>query len=794
MKLRAGMLKRASGEILEENMSKTSAIPDLDARIAELGRGFGFAGFEARPADGVIRRGEAVSRVEPRVMDLLVCLAAARGEVVSRDELIRVVWRGVPMTDEVISRCAYQLRKALGEQGHALVRTVPKRGYQLTGEVRWPGSEARTEPRATPSTVSPAAAPAVRRRPAPWALGMGIVGIALAIFLTWLFVARDADRSGSTAVSAVPRVLAVLPLLAADGSQESRATGQDVTDELSAALARIEGLRLIGRDSSLAISQSDEDARTRAGQLKVDAIVDGTVRQRGEQLEFQLRLVDTGSARVLWSGEFIAARDDVSGLLVRVVSALSPALSATGTVPPLAQSSNPLAHRLYVLGRRYFHRRTAGSLQQAAEYFRQATEADPGFALAWSGLADTEMLRIRWAATPPVEAITRAEPAAEQALKLAPDLAEAHASLGLVRLEQSRHEDAARLLREASALNPNYVMAHMWLGRALFLSGDVAAAEAAYQQAAELEPESAIVQQNLAMVLTQMGRHSEARESYERALERDPNTASLWWATAYNEWQAGALAAAVRAFRRAFELGLDRADAYGQMACLLVDLEDADSAARWQQQGERMNPEDRWVLAGRRNLLTYRRQFDALVRDGAERFRKNPEDARVLLMTGGDELLRGDPKAARARFEKLDLESDPVRSLLFDVDDAERGYSSALNLAQAYLLTGARDEGLALIDEVENRLAEVRRSGRRAACFDYVAAAAQALRGESAAALSSLRAAIEAGCRERWWMRMDPKFSSLHDEPQWQQIIATNAAAVERERSKVASLLAPPQS
>jgi serine/threonine-protein kinase len=724
-------------------------------------------------------------------MDLLVCLAAARGEVVSRDELIRVVWRGVPMTDEVISRCAYQLRKALGEQGHALVRTVPKRGYQLTGEVRWPDSEGRSEPRPTPATETPAAAP-MRRRPAPWALGLGIAGVALAIFLTWTFVTRDADHDAATAPPPVPRVLAVLPLLPADGSQESRATGQDVTDELSAALARIEGLRLIGRDSALAISASDKDARARAGQLKVDAIVDGTVRQRDEQLEFQLRLVDTASARVLWSGEFIAARDDVSGLLVRVVSGLAPVLSTSGSIPPLAQSTSPLAYKLYTQGRRYWHRRTAGSLRQAADYFRQATEADPQFALAWSGLADAEMLLIRWGATPAADAIARADPAAKRALELAPQLAEAHASLGLVRLEQNNYDEAARLLREASALNPNYVMAHMWLGRALFLAGDVAAAEAAYQQAAELEPESAIVQQNLAMVLTQMGRNAEARARYQVALEHDPNTASLWWATAYNEWQAGALAAAVRGFRRAFELGLDRPDAYGQMTCLLLDLEDADAAARWQQQGEQIDSGDRWVLAGRRNLLTYRRQFDELVRDGIERYRKNPEDARVLLMTAGDELLRGDAKAARARFEQLDLRSDSVRAMLFDADDAERGYSSALNLAQAYLLTDARNEGLAMIDQVESRLAEVRRAGRRAACFDYVAAAAQALRGESAAALNSLRTAIEAGCRERWWMRMDPKFNSLHDEPQWQQIIAANTAAVQRERSEVASLLAPP--
>lgn len=777
----------------DENMSKTSVIPDFDARIAGLGRGFAFADFDVRPADGVIRRGEAVIRVEPRVMDLLVCLAAARGEVVSRDELIRVVWRGVPMTDEVISRCAYQLRKALGGQGHALVRTVPKRGYQLTGEVRRPAVDGLAEPGSNASAGTTIGAPDARHRPAPWALALGLAGIVLAIILTWILIARDAQRESLAEATPVPRVLAVLPLLAADGSQESRATGQDVTDGLSAALARIEGLRLIGRDSALVISQADASARDKARRLTVDAIIDGTVRQRGEQLEFQLRLVETASARVLWSGEFMAAHDDVSSLQARVVSAIAPALSATGAIPPLAQPSSPLAHRLYTLGRRYWHRRTVGSLRQAADYFRQAAQADPGFALAWSGAADAEILPVQWAATPAAEAIARAEPAARRALELAPQLAEAHASLGLVRLEQGAYEEAERLLREASALNPNYVMAHMWLGRTLFLAGDVAAAEAAYQQAAELDPESAIVQQNLAMVLTRMGRHSEARTRYQVALEHDPDAASLWWASAYNDWQGGELVSSVRSYRRAFELGLDRADAYGQMTCLLLDLEDADAAARWQQRAEQMDSQNRWVLAGRRNLLTYRRQFDELIRNGLESYRKHPGDARVLLMMGGDELLRGDARAARARFEALDLESEAVRAMLFDADDAERGYSSALNLAQAYLLSGAPEKGLALIHEVERRLAEVRRSGRRSACFDYVAAAALALRGQSAAALTSLSAAIEAGCRELWWMRIDPKFNSLRDEPQWQQLVAANTREVARERSEVNSMLAPPR-
>lgn len=376
----------------DENMSRTSVIPDFDARIAGLGRGFAFADFDVRPADGVIRRGEAVIRVEPRVMDLLVCLAAARGEVVSRDELIRVVWRGVPMTDEVISRCAYQLRKALGGQGHALVRTVPKRGYQLTGEVRRPAVDGLAESGSNASAGTTIGAPDARHRPAPWALALGLAGIVLAIILTWILIARDAQRESLAEATPVPRVLAVLPLLAADGSQESRATGQDVTDGLSAALARIEGLRLIGRDSALVISQADASARDKARRLTVDAIIDGTVRQRGEQLEFQLRLVETASARVLWSGEFMAAHDDVSSLQARVVSAIAPALSATGAIPPLAQPSSPLAHRLYTLGRRYWHRRTVGSLRQAADYFRQAAQADPGFALAWSGAADAEML------------------------------------------------------------------------------------------------------------------------------------------------------------------------------------------------------------------------------------------------------------------------------------------------------------------------------------------------------------------------------------------------------------------
>ncbi|HEV8632273.1 MAG TPA: protein kinase [Thermoanaerobaculia bacterium] len=317
------------------------------------------------------------------------------------------------------------------------------------------------------------------------------------------FTAGATPVSGAGAAAPRARTLAVLPFLNLSGDADQEYFCEGLAEELIHALSRLEGLRVAARSSSFRFKgQNDALARV-ARELRVETVLEGSLRKAGERLRINVQLVDIADGCHLWSERYDRAQGDVFAvqeeIAARVVEALR--LRLTAASPGPRRPANLEAYHHYLRGRHLWNKRHAGGLREGAKAFEQAIELDPGYAQAWAGLADSYALlgHSIFDVLPTNEAMPRAKAAALRALELDPGLAAPHAALGWVRM----HYDwdwvgAERDFQRAIELDPRHATTHHWYS---FLLSVLARADEAIEQsrrAWELDPLSLIVNANVA--------------------------------------------------------------------------------------------------------------------------------------------------------------------------------------------------------------------------------------------------------------------------------------------------------
>ena len=387
---------------------------------------------------------------------------------------------------------------------HTSIRLDGTRGVGLSGPNT---SRAQTEPGDSRSVH--------RKR---LVIGAGLA-IAVAV-LAWRVVAwRAAVPRGA------PRSIAVLPFqdLSATRSDEYFSTG--MTDELLGALSSISGLRVAARNSSYAFKDRVAEYQKIGAALKVDALLEGSVRRERDQVRVLAQLVSVADGSSLWSSSFERTRSDDFALQEEIARAIVSALQLTlANQQTLVQRSthDVEAYDLYLKGRAGWTRRTPASLLEAEQYFKKAVDKDPTYARAWAGLADVYIVQALNYFAAPGENFALGKAAALKALALDSMLAEAHASLGTVHFYYDRDWDAADAsYRRAIALDPNYPTTHYFY--ALFLSArrdPAAMAEA--EKARALDPLSPPVAQGPGIIFVQDARYSEAIAPLRVAIALNP--------------------------------------------------------------------------------------------------------------------------------------------------------------------------------------------------------------------------------------------------------------------------------
>ncbi len=420
-----------------------------------------------------------------------------------------------PRFDEIVSK-ALEKDRALRYQSSAEISADLKRLKRDTDSTRVSAATAAAK-------LSPAAPSKRMSLSTKVAIGFGSLVLLAGLAL---FAKRGFHEIQLKSMDSV----AVLPIVNATGDPNSEYLSEGITQELVSTLSQIPNLKVVSLASAYRYKGKSIDPPTVARELGVHTILTGRMLQRGNNLSISAEFVDAERDRVMWSKQYQWKLADVPNIQAEITQDITQNLkmNLTGADKSrLAQRStqNPEAYQLYLQGRFYWNRRTAGGVKKALEYFQQAIEKDPNFALAYSGLADSYFSMARnTAVLSPKEAGAKARQAAERAVEIDPTLAEGHASLGNVFLVfEWDFAGAERELRRAIDLNPSYLYAHVWHGELLDATGRYEEAVRENRKAVALEPFSPNSQNNLALSLMIANHLEESEKQLRQTLEMDPN-------------------------------------------------------------------------------------------------------------------------------------------------------------------------------------------------------------------------------------------------------------------------------
>jgi serine/threonine-protein kinase len=363
-------------------------------------------------------------------------------------------------------------------------------------------------------------------------------GISVALFFVGRYTAghatprQTASPARTDLAQAIPdRSIAVLPLINESGDPKDEYFSDGLSEELIAALAQINGLKVIGRSSSFRFKDRREEPKAIGEKLGVSTLLDGTVRKQGDRVRIVAQLVNAADGIQLWTGTFDRQLKDIFAVQEEIAKAVAESLKITllGSDARSLQGSAPDnadAYNAYLQGHFYFVRRNVEDFRKAMVYYDQAIQLDPNYALAYAERAEAwtllgDLTGQRQTAYP------KARSDAEKAAAIAPVLAEARAALGFVRcFVDWKFAEGLIELKRAKELSPANPTANDLLARIIVYLGQFDEAERQARQAVELDPLSTVTQGNLGRVLFYAGKLDEADVAARKAAELQPTGAA----------------------------------------------------------------------------------------------------------------------------------------------------------------------------------------------------------------------------------------------------------------------------
>ena len=325
------------------------------------------------------------------------------------------------------------------------------------------------------------------------------------------------------------RRIAVLPFanMSPDPADEYFADG--LTEELISKLSLVKGLRVIARTSVMSYKNKDKRISEIGAELGVGSIVEGSFRKAGNKIRVTTQLIDVRDDQHVWAQSYDRNLDDVFAVQTDIAKQVSDTLKVKILEAEIdwidrKPTESTEAYTLYLRGRYHFNRRGVEDIVKASEYFGQAVREDERFALGYVGLADCYAVLSNIGIDSGANH-QKAKIAAAKGLELDGDLAEAHATRGLILLQEFNLREAEEEFRKAIELKPNYASAHHWYARLLVskLSWDEALKQ--IERAVELDPFSQVINLNHAHYYRRRGDYDKALELYKKAAELDPNFA-----------------------------------------------------------------------------------------------------------------------------------------------------------------------------------------------------------------------------------------------------------------------------
>jgi TolB-like protein/Flp pilus assembly protein TadD len=345
--------------------------------------------------------------------------------------------------------------------------------------------------------------------------------------------------SGSDAIDSI----AVLPFTNDSGDPEHEYLSDGISESLINNLSHLPQLKVIARSSSFRFKGKNTDPQEVAKALGVRAILNGRVARRGDRLQISAELIDTRDQRQVWGEQYNRSLSDILTVQEEIAQDISEKLRLRLSGEDRERltkryTKNSEAYQAYIQGRYFWNKRNKESLEKGIQYFNQAIEKDPNYALAYAGLADSYLILGNLSLLPPREAYPKARAAATKALELDGALAEAHVSLAFIKhLFEWDWSSAERGFKQALQLNPNYGPGHQWYGVSLAARGRTAEAIAEAKRAQEVDPLSLTINAVVGWMFFLARQYDQAIEQEKKTLEMDPNfaLAHSYLAVAYEQ-------------------------------------------------------------------------------------------------------------------------------------------------------------------------------------------------------------------------------------------------------------------
>ena len=510
-----------------------------------------FGVFHLDAEKGELKRLGTVLRLAPQPFRLLVLLASRPGEVVAREEIQQELWGPDTFVDfeRGLNHCVRQIRALLGDDAGApsYIETIPRIGYRFVAPVtvvspELPIAESSSQPpHELPQPASGNAEPGIVKRRRLFVLAAAAAALACAALLLAFHWGRETRPE-----AAPPRIMvAVLPFenLTGDSAEDYLADG--VTDEMIVHLGRVSPSRLgvIARTSAMSYKHSAKLLGQISRELGVKYLLEGTMKGSGQSIRITAQLVRSDDQTELWADTYdgqvsaeriLAFQESVADRVAQSLSVLLPEVHA-----PHGATASQAAYEAFLKGRIEWNKRNEDGFIKSIEYFKVAVAQDPGYAEAWTGLADSYNLSREYYEGRSSDASAElGKMAAFKALTLDPNLSEAHASaaFNLWRYEW-KFPEAESEFRKALDLSPNNARAHHWYGMFLASRGRFDEAGNELRQARTLDPLSLIVITNGGWVNYFARNYDAAIQSYQEALKLDSGfqTAQMKLAWAYEQ-------------------------------------------------------------------------------------------------------------------------------------------------------------------------------------------------------------------------------------------------------------------
>jgi TolB-like protein/DNA-binding winged helix-turn-helix (wHTH) protein/Tfp pilus assembly protein PilF len=508
-----------------------------------LRSGFTLGSWTVYPLEGRLVDGAIESRVQPKSMDVLLCLAGADGAVVEREHLLLAVWGGRAQSDEPLTRCIGELRRALGDTRDVrrFILTVPKRGYQLlqTAVATSPPLVAADEPDTPPVTAAQRALRLDTLKKIGMGLGLLILAAVIQVGVERLLEDSDPPQtlSASGRSNANPSI-AVLPVVNISDDIENDYFSDGLTETILHALARMPEILVTARTSTFLFKNTNADVRDIGLQLGVTHILEGSVRRSENRIRVTAHLVQASDGFRVWSENYDDELDDIFDVQDEIATKVAHALRGTFQDSPtefqfeVVETYDSSAYDVYLRALASIRQFSFESLQQAERQLQNSLAIDPEFGDARFALGNLYVDQAYTGMTVWSEAMPNARREVEMLITANPDnvLAQAlEAKIdgfdGMQNADYEQIRMAIVRLEKAIALRPNSVWIYAWMAQFQLAVGELDAALESIERGLTIDRFAHAMSSKQGEVLYAMGRFEEAAEAFKRVRELAPGMA-----------------------------------------------------------------------------------------------------------------------------------------------------------------------------------------------------------------------------------------------------------------------------